>query len=136
MAYRERRQDGAQKMSDDFEDHCWKDIVTPDILEIYSAYKRKTFVGPAPALLAIDLYELVYRGGAQPPARQDCRSFIRPATPAMKAARISSAPPNARSRRSTPPITPSVRNSNRNPATSSSPSSAPAPSTARRFRRI
>jgi maleamate amidohydrolase len=55
-------------MSDDFEDHCWKDLVTPDILEIYSHYKRKTFVGPAPALLAIDLYELVYRGGAKAPA--------------------------------------------------------------------
>src|ERR1700746_1986524 len=54
-------------MSDDFEDHCWKDIVTPDILEIYSSYRRKTFVGPAPALLAIDLYELVYRGGPAPP---------------------------------------------------------------------
>ncbi len=56
-------------MSDDFEDHCWRDIVTPDLLDIYSAYKRKTFVGPAPALLAIDLYELVYRGGAQPPVK-------------------------------------------------------------------
>lgn len=54
-------------MSDDFEDHCWKDIVTPDILEVYSCYWRKTFVGPAPALLAIDLYELVYRGGPHPP---------------------------------------------------------------------
>ena len=54
-------------MSDDFEDHCWKDIVTPDILDIYSHYRRNTFVGPAPALLAIDLYELVYRGGAKPP---------------------------------------------------------------------
>ena len=51
----------------DFEDHCWKDIVTPDILEVYSCYRRKTFVGPAAALLAIDLYELVYRGGAHPP---------------------------------------------------------------------
>jgi maleamate amidohydrolase len=59
---------GHQDMSDDFEDHCWKDIVTPDILDIYSHYRRKTFVGPAPALLAIDLYELVYRGGAKPPA--------------------------------------------------------------------
>lgn len=38
-------------MMDDFEDHCWKDIVTPDILEVY----------------AIDLYELVYRGGPYPP---------------------------------------------------------------------
>jgi maleamate amidohydrolase len=57
----------AQRMSDDFEDHCWKDIVTPEILEVYSCYRRKTFIGPAPALLAIDLYELVYRGGPQPP---------------------------------------------------------------------
>ncbi len=55
-------------MSDGFEDHCWKDIVTPDILEVYSCYRRKTFVGSAPALLAIDLYELVYRGGPHPPA--------------------------------------------------------------------
>ena len=54
-------------MSDDFEDHCWRDVVTPDDLEIYSHYRRKTFVGPAPALLAIDLYELAYRGGAKPP---------------------------------------------------------------------
>jgi maleamate amidohydrolase len=55
-------------MSDDFENHCWKDLVPPDILDIYSHYQRKTFVGSAPALLAIDLYELVYRGGARPPA--------------------------------------------------------------------
>jgi maleamate amidohydrolase len=59
---------GNQDMSDDFEDHCWKDIVTSDILDIYSHYRRKTFVGPAPALLAIDLYELVYRGGPKSPA--------------------------------------------------------------------
>src|ERR1700683_1075872 len=61
------RTDGRPEMSDDFEDHCWKDIVTPDDLEIYSHYRRKTFVGPAPALLAIDLYELAYRGGAKLP---------------------------------------------------------------------
>jgi maleamate amidohydrolase len=54
-------------MTDPFEDHCWKDIVTPDVLEIYSAYSRKVFVGPNPALLAVDLYELVYRGGDRPP---------------------------------------------------------------------
>jgi maleamate amidohydrolase len=53
-------------MADDFEDHCWKDIVPADVLDIYSHYVRKTFVGPAPALLAIDLYELVYQGGAKP----------------------------------------------------------------------
>ena len=56
-------------MTDDFEDHCWKDLVPPEILDIYSHYQRKTFVGPSPALLAIDLYELVYRGGAEPPTK-------------------------------------------------------------------
>src|SRR5215472_7776175 len=54
-------------MTDPFEDHCWKDIVTPDELEIYSSYRRKPFVGLNPALLAIDLYELVYRGGDRLP---------------------------------------------------------------------
>ncbi|MCC6776639.1 MAG: isochorismatase family protein [Hyphomicrobiales bacterium] len=55
-------------MTDHFEDHCWRDIVTPDLLEIYADYRRKIFVGPRPALLAVDLYELVYRGGPRPPA--------------------------------------------------------------------
>ena len=55
-------------MADDFEDHCWKDIVTADLLGLYSPYRRKVFVGPRPALLAVDLYELVYRGGNRPPA--------------------------------------------------------------------
>ena len=55
-------------MTDDFEDHCWKDVVAPDVLDLYSHYARKIFVGPAPALLAIDLYELAYQGGAKPPA--------------------------------------------------------------------
>jgi maleamate amidohydrolase len=56
-------------MTDDFEDHCWKDVVTPDVLGVYDCYRRKTFVGPAPALLAIDLYEVVYAGGALSPAK-------------------------------------------------------------------
>jgi len=54
-------------MTDNFEDHCWKDLITSDILDVYACYKRKTFVGPSPALLAVDLYELVYRGGPHPP---------------------------------------------------------------------
>ena len=55
-------------MASDFEDHCWKDVIPPDVLEIYSRYARKIFVGPSPALLAIDLYELAYQGGAKPVA--------------------------------------------------------------------
>src|SRR5262249_18081373 len=41
---------------------------TPDVLEVYSCYRRKVFVGASPALLAVDLYDVVYRGGARPPA--------------------------------------------------------------------
>jgi len=52
---------------DTFEDHCWRDVVTPEILEVYRPYRRKTFVGPKPAVLAIDLYNLVYEGGPRPP---------------------------------------------------------------------
>ena len=52
-------------MARDFEDHCWSDIVPADILDIYSHYIRPVSVGPAPALLAIDLYELAYEGGAR-----------------------------------------------------------------------
>lgn len=55
-------------MTDDFENHCWKDVMGPDVLEVYACYRRKTFIGPAPALLAIDLYEVVYAGGPHPPA--------------------------------------------------------------------
>ena len=56
-------------MSDDFEDHCWKDVIPADILEVYSHYHRKISIGPNPALLAIDLYEVVYAGGPLPPAQ-------------------------------------------------------------------
>jgi nicotinamidase-related amidase len=56
------------KMTDYFEDHCWKDVVSEEILEIYGHYKRDTYVGQRPALLAIDLYNLVFEGGAKPVA--------------------------------------------------------------------
>lgn len=54
-------------MADDFEDHCWRDIVSPEVLAVYAPYRRRTRVGDRPALLAIDLYNLVYRGGAHEP---------------------------------------------------------------------
>jgi len=51
-----------------FEDHCWQDVISADVLELYSHYEREVFAGAAPALLAIDLYELAYQGGARPVA--------------------------------------------------------------------
>jgi maleamate amidohydrolase len=53
-------------MNRQFEDHCWKDVVESNVLNVYAHYERDTFIGTAPALLAIDLYELAYQGGARP----------------------------------------------------------------------
>jgi len=53
-------------MASHFEEHCWKDVVSPEALAIYKAYERETYVGERPALLAIDLYNLVYEGGNRP----------------------------------------------------------------------
>jgi maleamate amidohydrolase len=49
-------------MMDEFENHCWRDVVPAEMLKTYAPYRRETFVGPRPALLAIDLYNFVYRG--------------------------------------------------------------------------
>jgi nicotinamidase-related amidase len=54
-----------------FEDHCWKDVVPEADMKLYTPYARETFVGPRPALLAIDLYNVVYRGGAKFPTELD-----------------------------------------------------------------
>ena len=55
-------------MIDAFEDHCWQDVVSPEVLEIYQAYKRDTYIGKKPALLAIDLHNLAFEGGPRPVA--------------------------------------------------------------------
>jgi nicotinamidase-related amidase len=54
-------------VSRDFEDHCWRDVVDDETLEIYEAYRREVRVGPKPVVLAIDLYNKVYLGGDVPP---------------------------------------------------------------------
>ena len=53
-------------MIDDFENHCWSDIVPAQTLELYKHYKRDLFIGPRAAIVCIDLYELAYQGGARP----------------------------------------------------------------------
>ena len=53
-------------MARDFEDHCWKDVIDPETMQIYRAYHRKIFVGDNPAVLAIDLYNKAYLGGDRP----------------------------------------------------------------------
>ena len=51
-----------------FNDHGWRSVVPEADLGLYAAYRRETKVGPRPALLAIDLYNLVFLGGPRPPA--------------------------------------------------------------------
>ncbi len=55
-------------MIDPFEDHCWRDVVPAETLAVYGQYRRETFIGGPAALVAIDLYELVYQGGDKPVA--------------------------------------------------------------------
>jgi nicotinamidase-related amidase len=52
-----------------FNEHCWKDVIPKADLDVYSMWRRETFVGPRPALLAIDLYDSVYRGGPHLPSQ-------------------------------------------------------------------
>ena len=52
---------------ENFESHCWNDIVPAEDYVTYAPYVRETYIGKAPALLVIDLYNLVYKGGARPP---------------------------------------------------------------------
>jgi nicotinamidase-related amidase len=44
----------------DFEDHCWRDVMPPDAYEIYAAYQRETGVKGKPALVAVDLFACVF----------------------------------------------------------------------------
>jgi len=55
-----------KKSIEKFEDHCWKDILTPDLVEIYKNYVRDTYIGKKPALLVVDLYNRAYQGGPVP----------------------------------------------------------------------
>jgi len=46
--------------------YCWHDVIDSDTRDIYQSYERVTFIGMKPAVLLIDLYNLVYEGGSLP----------------------------------------------------------------------
>ena len=54
-----------------FEDHCWKDVIPEHDLKTYESFARETYIGKNPAMLCIDLYNLVYKGGAGEPHELD-----------------------------------------------------------------
>lgn len=47
--------------------HCWDDIANEPMRKIYAAYQRPLGIGARPAILAIDLYNLVFEGGPVAP---------------------------------------------------------------------
>ncbi len=53
-------------MTDPFEDHAWKDLVSPEDIELYRHYRRELHLGQRPAVLLIDLYNSAYQGGPGP----------------------------------------------------------------------
>ena len=87
---------------DQFNDHCWNDTIPAADMELYKRFRRETFVGPNPAMLAIDLYNSAYKGGARLPAEIDdefpntCGVFahkaIEPTTRLFTAARSAKLP--------------------------------------------
>lgn len=46
-----------------FEDHCWKDVIDPETLEVYRPYFRELGIKGKPALLSIDLFSSVFPSG-------------------------------------------------------------------------
>ena len=54
-----------------FEDHCWKDVVPAKDLQTYESFAREPYIGENPAMLCIDLYNLVYKGGPGEPHELD-----------------------------------------------------------------
>lgn len=49
-----------------FEDHCWRDVVPSEVLRVYEPYRRTTGVRGKAALLAVDLFAAVFPTGPEP----------------------------------------------------------------------
>lgn len=47
-------------------EHCWEQVVPEETQYIYRHYSRDLPLGERPAILAIDLYNLVFEGGPRP----------------------------------------------------------------------
>ena len=57
----------------DAEPHVWDDIADDAMRTIYKAYERPLGIGARPAVLAIDLYKMVFAGDPVPPEQQQDR---------------------------------------------------------------
>ena len=57
----------------DAEPHVWDDVTDDAMRTIYRAYARPLGIGARPAVLAIDLYKMVFAGDPVPPEQQQDR---------------------------------------------------------------
>jgi nicotinamidase-related amidase len=54
-------------MRRNFNDHVWNDVISAEGTQIYESFQRDIGIVGNVALLAVDLYNIVYRGGPKPP---------------------------------------------------------------------
>jgi maleamate amidohydrolase len=72
--------------------HCWEDVVSDEVRERYRAYERERRVGERPALLLIDLYNLVYEGEHPSSCGEFAWAAIEPTRRLLAAARVAGIP--------------------------------------------
>ncbi len=53
----------ADSLGEKFEDHCWRDVVSEETLEVYRPYVRDVCIKGTAALLSIDLFASVFPSG-------------------------------------------------------------------------
>ncbi len=72
------------------DDHVWDDVIDASTRQIYAAYARERRIGARSALLAIDLYNIVFEGGSHPPEElvdrypSSCGKYAWDAIPAIQ----------------------------------------------------
>lgn len=74
------------------EKHCWEDVVSDEVRERYRAYERERRVGERPALLAVDLYNLVYDRGHPSTCGEFAWAALEPTRRLLAAARAARIP--------------------------------------------
>lgn len=72
--------------------HCWDDVISAEVRELYRPYERGRRVGERPALLAIDLYNLVYQPDHPSSCGESAWAAIEPTRRLLAAARAAAIP--------------------------------------------
>jgi nicotinamidase-related amidase len=76
----------------DFEDYCWRDLVSDEMRAIYSAYVRERKLGPQPALIVVHPGESAGDAAWQPAASRLLQEARRRAMPVIHSVSPDSTP--------------------------------------------